>query len=169
MTEHDFFDEQPIRNADVFMARFILHLWPDQYCAKILKRLRDAAQSHTKLIIFDEIIEYLSRDKPRAYADIDGAGQPVAPSPLFPYPEVTTGITYNLDMIVRVIAILVFFDANVHNAEYHDIDDDLPQFTGTHVGPFHRVISEHRLEAREGLPYTISPSSTAHMCPHLRT
>ncbi|PQE29668.1 O-methyltransferase family 2 protein [Rutstroemia sp. NJR-2017a BBW] len=37
--EHDFFTEQPVREADVYFFRWILHIWSDGYCKKILRAL----------------------------------------------------------------------------------------------------------------------------------
>jgi hypothetical protein len=36
---HDFFEEQPMKNADVYLLRWILHDWSDLYAAKILKAI----------------------------------------------------------------------------------------------------------------------------------
>ena len=102
--EHSFFDEQPVRNADIFVVRYILHNWTDQYCVKILKRLRDAALPATKLIVLEEILEYMSRDTTTMHADLPGATNPMAPLPLLPYPEASTGLTYSGDMVVRLVS-----------------------------------------------------------------
>ncbi|KAI0202634.1 S-adenosyl-L-methionine-dependent methyltransferase [Astrocystis sublimbata] len=36
---HDFFTEQPIRGADVYLYRACLHNWSDQYAVRILRAL----------------------------------------------------------------------------------------------------------------------------------
>ncbi|EKM54970.1 uncharacterized protein PHACADRAFT_208511 [Phanerochaete carnosa HHB-10118-sp] len=100
---HDFFAEQPITDADVFVLRYVLHDWPDKYASKILSRLRDAAQPTTKLVVMDAIIDYMSRDS-GATADIPGAAKPQAPEPLLPYADSATGFMYGVDVGVMTIA-----------------------------------------------------------------
>jgi len=57
--EHNFFNANPVKNADVFMAKYIVHDWSDKYSLEILKRLREAAGPRTKLILFEKIIPYI--------------------------------------------------------------------------------------------------------------
>lgn len=53
--EHDFFDDQPVRGADVYILRWILHDWSDQYAIKILRALIPALKEGAKVLI-NEII-----------------------------------------------------------------------------------------------------------------
>ena len=39
LTEHDFFEPQPVHEADVYLLRFVFHKWSDEYCLKILRAL----------------------------------------------------------------------------------------------------------------------------------
>lgn len=39
LTEHDFFEPQPVHEADVYLFRFVFHNWSDEYCLKILRAL----------------------------------------------------------------------------------------------------------------------------------
>ncbi|KAJ6550169.1 hypothetical protein B0H19DRAFT_186814 [Mycena capillaripes] len=55
---HDFFAPQPIRNVAVFFLRNLLHDWPDADVRRILSELRQAAVSHTTLILIDYILPY---------------------------------------------------------------------------------------------------------------
>lgn len=56
---HDFFSSQPIKDADIFLLRYILHNWPDSKAVVILKRLREAATpGKTKVVVIDGIIQY---------------------------------------------------------------------------------------------------------------
>jgi hypothetical protein len=32
---YDMFTEQPVKGADVYLFRYVLHNWPDEYCIKI--------------------------------------------------------------------------------------------------------------------------------------
>lgn len=52
---HDFFNEQPIKNADVYLFRWILHNWPDAYCHKILNALIPALKKGAKVLVMDGV------------------------------------------------------------------------------------------------------------------
>ena len=52
---HDFFSEQPVRDADAYMIRWCLHDWSDPYALKILKALVPAMRQGTKLLIVDAV------------------------------------------------------------------------------------------------------------------
>ena len=49
--EHDFFTEQPIKGADVYFLRWILHNWSDKYAILILKALVPALKHGAKVIV----------------------------------------------------------------------------------------------------------------------
>ena len=53
---HDFFTEQPVKGADVYFFRFILHNWSDKYCTKILKNLLPAMKDGSKVVIYEFLI-----------------------------------------------------------------------------------------------------------------
>ncbi|KAI0123919.1 S-adenosyl-L-methionine-dependent methyltransferase [Xylariales sp. AK1849] len=53
---HDFFNEQPVKDADVFMFRWVLHNWPDAHIQRILRALIPSLKPGAKVIIFDEIM-----------------------------------------------------------------------------------------------------------------
>lgn len=53
---HDFFAEQPVRGADVYLFRWILHDWSAKYCVKILKALRPALKKKTRVVLMDAIL-----------------------------------------------------------------------------------------------------------------
>ena len=48
---HDLFSEQPIKGADVYFFRWILHDWPDKYCIKVLQCLIPALKPGARIII----------------------------------------------------------------------------------------------------------------------
>lgn len=52
---HDFFDEQPVP-TDVYLLRWILHDWSDQYCVKILRALVPALRSGSRILIHEWIV-----------------------------------------------------------------------------------------------------------------
>jgi hypothetical protein len=53
---HDFFKEQPIKGADVYFYRWILHDWSDNYCVLILRCLIPAPKKGAKVILMDSIV-----------------------------------------------------------------------------------------------------------------
>jgi O-methyltransferase domain len=56
---HDFFTEQPVRNASVFLLRMIVHDYGRENVAKILKRLRNAATPDTVLLVVEQVPSFL--------------------------------------------------------------------------------------------------------------
>jgi len=56
---HDFFTPQPVRDADIFLLRYITHDWPDLRVIEILKHLREAVvPGKTKVVVIDAVIQY---------------------------------------------------------------------------------------------------------------
>ncbi|KAL4250246.1 hypothetical protein ABKN59_003125 [Abortiporus biennis] len=53
---HDFFTEQPVKNADVYHLRFILHDWPDDECIQILSSLVPALGPNSRILISDQVM-----------------------------------------------------------------------------------------------------------------
>ena len=53
LMEHDFFEPQPVREADVYLFRFVFHNWSDEYCLKILRALVPAMGPGTKVVVND--------------------------------------------------------------------------------------------------------------------
>ncbi|KAI1411891.1 putative O-methyltransferase [Hypoxylon sp. FL1857] len=53
---HDFFEEQPVKNADVYIFRQIFHNWPDKYCVKILKALVPALKDGARVLAMDFVM-----------------------------------------------------------------------------------------------------------------
>ncbi|PSN75191.1 sterigmatocystin 8-O-methyltransferase precursor [Corynespora cassiicola Philippines] len=54
---HDFFEEQPVKNADVYYFRWILHDWSDKYCVKILRALIPALKPGARLLFSERCLE----------------------------------------------------------------------------------------------------------------
>ena len=54
---HDFFTEQPIKGADIYFMRWILHCWSDKYAIRILKGLIPAMKDGCKLILVDWLLK----------------------------------------------------------------------------------------------------------------
>lgn len=53
---HDFFEDQPIKHADVYLYRWILHNWPDKYCVMILKALIPALKRGSRVLVMDFVM-----------------------------------------------------------------------------------------------------------------
>ncbi len=51
--EHDFLTPQPVKGADVYLLRWILHDWSDKYCVKILQSLIPGMKNGAKVIVND--------------------------------------------------------------------------------------------------------------------
>ncbi|OCH88902.1 O-methyltransferase [Obba rivulosa] len=95
---HDFFDEQPIKNARVFFLRAIMHNWPTHHAARILRRLRYAAAPDTQLVLADNIVPYAcrERDGPNE-TDVLGAKPFQAPEGLLPNWGLADNFVYTMD------------------------------------------------------------------------
>ncbi|KIK53524.1 hypothetical protein GYMLUDRAFT_49298 [Collybiopsis luxurians FD-317 M1] len=59
LMKHDFFLEQPIKGAEIYNLRYILHDWDDEHCILILKALRPALLQRpwqSRLLICDSVM-----------------------------------------------------------------------------------------------------------------
>ncbi|KAL2045336.1 hypothetical protein N7G274_002419 [Stereocaulon virgatum] len=50
---HDFLTPQPVKGADIYLFRWILHDWSDKYCVKILQALTPALKKGAMIVIND--------------------------------------------------------------------------------------------------------------------
>lgn len=50
---HDFFTPQPVKGADVYLFRFILHNWSDKYSISILQNLLPAVKEGSRIVIYE--------------------------------------------------------------------------------------------------------------------
>jgi 6-hydroxytryprostatin B O-methyltransferase len=53
---HDFFKEQPVKDADIYLLRQILHDWPDAEATTILKNLVASMKPGAKIVIMDQVV-----------------------------------------------------------------------------------------------------------------
>ncbi|KAK4653881.1 hypothetical protein QC762_511060 [Podospora pseudocomata] len=53
---HDFFTENPVKNADVYWLRGILHDWSDDYCVSILKAVKASMGPKSRILICDPVM-----------------------------------------------------------------------------------------------------------------
>lgn len=54
--EHDFFTEQPVKDADVYFFRWILHNWPDKYVIQILRNLIPAFKRGSRVLVSESCL-----------------------------------------------------------------------------------------------------------------
>ncbi|CAG8898682.1 unnamed protein product [Penicillium egyptiacum] len=70
---HDFFQNQPVHGADVYLLRHVLHDWSNKYARKILQALIPALKPGAKVVLNDRIIpgygeaHYLKEREARDY------------------------------------------------------------------------------------------------------
>ncbi|KIK65190.1 hypothetical protein GYMLUDRAFT_220458 [Collybiopsis luxurians FD-317 M1] len=100
---HDFLGPQPVKDADVFLLRLILHNHPDNVVLKILKHLREAAQNSTVLIIMDCIVPFACKED--SGISISNSNAKDAPHPLLPNYGLSGSFVYNFDLQACVILI----------------------------------------------------------------
>ncbi|KAJ4371312.1 hypothetical protein N0V83_004529 [Neocucurbitaria cava] len=53
---HDIFSPQPVKNADVYYLRWIMHNWSDKYCNLILSALLPALKPGARVIIHESLM-----------------------------------------------------------------------------------------------------------------
>ncbi|KAF4628136.1 hypothetical protein G7Y89_g10015 [Cudoniella acicularis] len=54
--EHDFFTPQPVKDADVYLLRMIIHDWPDADAVRILKQLVEVMKEGSRIVIMDMVL-----------------------------------------------------------------------------------------------------------------
>ncbi|KAI9707017.1 MAG: hypothetical protein M1820_004605 [Bogoriella megaspora] len=54
--EHDFFTPQPVKDADVYLLRMIIHDWPDVDAVRILKELAEVMKEGSRILIMDMVL-----------------------------------------------------------------------------------------------------------------
>ncbi|KAF8172983.1 S-adenosyl-L-methionine-dependent methyltransferase [Mycena galopus ATCC 62051] len=98
---HDFFAAQPVKDAAVFLLRYILHDWTDEQAMVLLRSLRAAALPTTHLVIAEKIVPFASRvDRKR---DIPGASRLTAEAPLLPNWGPAMADLYFYDLTMHVL------------------------------------------------------------------
>lgn len=55
-TPHDFFSPNPVKNADVYWLRYIIHDWSDDYCVQILSAIKSAMGPNSRILICDQVM-----------------------------------------------------------------------------------------------------------------
>nr|GAT51470.1 predicted protein [Mycena chlorophos] len=100
---HDFFTPQPVKDADIFLLRYITHNWQDDKVVQILQHLRNAAKPETRLVLIDDVVPGAARN---SGSESDSANlhiRPVAPAPLLPNWGIAKAQTYYTDLIMYLL------------------------------------------------------------------
>lgn len=100
LTVHDFFEDQPVKDAAVFLMRMIMHDWPDTYCEIILKKLRQSARRDTQLLIIDNILSYACQETNSELKKVPGNDTLMPPAPLLPNAGHASAFGYMCDVQV---------------------------------------------------------------------
>ncbi|KAK2867938.1 hypothetical protein FQN49_003324 [Arthroderma sp. PD_2] len=53
---HDMFTEQPVRDAEVYLLRFVLHDWQDPYCVDVLQKLVPGLKNGARVVIQEHLL-----------------------------------------------------------------------------------------------------------------
>jgi hypothetical protein len=53
---HNFFENQPVHDADAYHFRWVFHDWPDKYCSMLLRALSPALSTGARIIISDFVM-----------------------------------------------------------------------------------------------------------------
>ncbi|PHH65202.1 hypothetical protein CDD81_3061 [Ophiocordyceps australis] len=64
MQVHDFFQEQPVKNADVYLFRWIIHNYSTPYAVKLLRNLIPALKPGARIIINEHCIRTAGAETP---------------------------------------------------------------------------------------------------------
>jgi hypothetical protein len=54
---HDFFQDQPSKDVDIYFFRWIFHNWSDKYCIKILRALIPGLKPGAKVLVYENVLE----------------------------------------------------------------------------------------------------------------
>ncbi|KAH7890353.1 S-adenosyl-L-methionine-dependent methyltransferase [Phlebopus sp. FC_14] len=76
----NFLGESPVKGKDVYYLRNILHDWPDAEAAVILRNVRDAMESNSRLLIHDYVLTSACRQTRDAFSNAEIAPEPMLPN-----------------------------------------------------------------------------------------
>ncbi|KAL3470061.1 S-adenosyl-L-methionine-dependent methyltransferase [Aspergillus californicus] len=54
---YDFFTTNPVKGADIYWLRYILHDWADDYCLNILSNIREAMSPRSRLLVCEQVMD----------------------------------------------------------------------------------------------------------------
>ncbi|KAF1961331.1 S-adenosyl-L-methionine-dependent methyltransferase [Byssothecium circinans] len=53
---HDFFQPNPVKNADVYWLRYVMHDWSDDFCVRILAAIKPSMGRNSRILIRDQVM-----------------------------------------------------------------------------------------------------------------
>jgi hypothetical protein len=53
---HDFFEINPIKEADVYWLRYVMHDWSDDFCVRILAGIKPSMGPRSRILICDQVM-----------------------------------------------------------------------------------------------------------------
>jgi len=53
---HSFFNPQPVKGADIYFLKWILHDWSDKYCRKIISQILPVMKPTSRIIVMDLVV-----------------------------------------------------------------------------------------------------------------
>ncbi|KAI1111372.1 S-adenosyl-L-methionine-dependent methyltransferase [Nemania sp. NC0429] len=53
---HNFFETNPVKHADVYWLRYVIHDWSDEYCVQILSAIKPAMGPRSRILICDQVM-----------------------------------------------------------------------------------------------------------------
>ncbi|EGO00912.1 hypothetical protein SERLA73DRAFT_87273 [Serpula lacrymans var. lacrymans S7.3] len=109
----NFFEEAPVKGKEIYYLRNIIHDWPDNEAALILRNVRQAMGPHSRLLVHDYVLRQLSRKQAEVEAETLGAT--IAPEPMLPNFGVGNMRMYQQDMTMLLL----------HNAKERTLRDSL--------------------------------------------
>jgi len=97
---HDFLTPQPVKDADLFFLRMIMHDWGHPYAVEILRHLRDAAiPGKTRLLLVDQVVKHSCKDSYGTTSEIELPADPPIPEGLLPNLGRASSMIYLVDMV----------------------------------------------------------------------
>lgn len=78
--EHDFFTEQPVHGADVYLLRWVLHDWSDTWAMKILRALIPALKKGARVVLNEMVVppDHVVGNSTRRFLRYVGAERDIA-------------------------------------------------------------------------------------------
>lgn len=113
---HDFFSEQPVKGADIYLFRWIFHCWSDKYCVEICRALIPALKPGALILVQEFLLPRpgtVSRHRERNMRSV-----------YVPVLEMTSGFPAN----PRDFRRMDFGMMGMYNAKERDWDDWIEVF-----------------------------------------
>ncbi|KAF9484536.1 S-adenosyl-L-methionine-dependent methyltransferase [Pholiota conissans] len=90
-----FLEEIPVKNCDIYYIRNVLHNWSDEKALQILRTVREAMGSHSRLLLHEHVLRHACRTESTEMIGLDDAPEPLLPN----YGEGQMNV-YQLNMVM---------------------------------------------------------------------